>query len=83
MYVLIALAVMGLAGDPDSEQFEGWTPQKSELSAGEVRVVDLDALDASRLGLRADLAYGVEYLARQQVRRPGGRALRACCNGND
>ncbi|MFC1654523.1 hypothetical protein ACFL2F_01850 [Myxococcota bacterium] len=48
--MLIALAVMGLAGDPASEQFEGWTPQKSELSAGEVRVVGPNSIEPQKEG---------------------------------
>jgi len=39
MYLLIALVVLGLSGDPAGDEFEGWTPQKTELETGEVRVI--------------------------------------------
>jgi hypothetical protein len=39
VYVLVALAVLGIAGEPALEQFEWWTPPEPGLAAGEVRVI--------------------------------------------
>lgn len=39
MYILITLALLGLAGDPALGGFEGWTPPEPGISAGEVRIV--------------------------------------------
>ena len=39
MHVLIALAVLGITGDPALGGFEGWTPPEPDLPAGEVRII--------------------------------------------
>jgi hypothetical protein len=36
---LIALCLLGLSSDPASDQFEGWTPPRPDISEGEVRIV--------------------------------------------